>query len=157
MAREAPRTAPSATLAQLLNRLCSSPRSHSCPNDGPFELAHSGVPAVLHTYGLYSPDDNEQLDNATRELLATLEANFSLALQNLALDNLTHPDVGLRWWVACPRLRSSAAVPQSASVHLNAYGVWLVEELAGLLEETGREVCGNCECSEYLFVAWLLV
>ncbi|CAD7704742.1 unnamed protein product [Ostreobium quekettii] len=112
---------------------------HSCPNDGSLELAHSGVPSVLQMYRLYTPDDGEELDPAAEELVAASEANFSIALANLAVGNLTHDEHGLRWWVACPPQRSKSNPLGRASIHMNAYGVWLAESLGALLQGTKRE------------------
>lgn len=114
--------------------------SHSCPNHGGLELAHIVVPAVLQMYKLYTPDGSDELALASQALLSTSEANFSLALENLAVGNLTHRRLGLRWWLACPPFRERASSLTSADIYLNAYGIWLVESLQGILKETKREV-----------------
>lgn len=114
--------------------------SHSCPTGGSFELAHSGIPAVLQAYKLFTPDADDQLDSTTQSLLSTSETNFSLALENLAVGNLTDLGFGLRWSLACPPFRDSESALTSASIYLNAYGVWLVETLQGHLKETNTKV-----------------
>ena len=114
--------------------------SHSCPHEGGLELAHSGIPAVLQLYNLYTPDEDDELDAASQTLLSTSESNFSLALENLGVGNLTDARFGLQWWLPCPPFQDRFSRPTSASIYLNAYSVWLVESLEDLMGETGREV-----------------
>ncbi|CAD7700532.1 unnamed protein product [Ostreobium quekettii] len=114
--------------------------NHTCPHDGSLELVHTVVPAALQMYSLYTPDEDEEQDRATEALLATSGANFSLALQNLAVDNLTHSEFGLRWWIACPPLRPRMGPLRSASIYLNAHAVWLLDSLQDLLESTDQQV-----------------
>ncbi|CAD7696311.1 unnamed protein product [Ostreobium quekettii] len=115
--------------------------NHTCPIDGDLELAHAGVPAVLQSYGLFTTAQGDQQSKGTaRALLASSGANFSLALQNLAVGNLTDAKLGLRWRLGCRKERQLLARPASSSVHLNAYGVWLVETLGDRLESTDRKV-----------------
>ena len=124
------------SFCKLFSMFCS----HSCPNDGELELVHTGIPAVLQMYKLYTPDEGDGLDLASQALLSTSEANFSLAVENLAVGNLTHRRFGLGWWLACPPFQDRFSRPTSADIYLNAYGIWLVESLQGLLKETKREV-----------------
>ena len=114
--------------------------SHTCPHDGGLELAQSAIPAVLQLYNLYTPDEDDELDAGSQALLSASESNFSLALENLAVGNLTDSRFGLQWWLACPPFQDRFSRPTSASIYLNAYSVWLVESLEDLMRETGRDV-----------------